>query len=326
MATPVGSGPAVEPGSDAPTAPESDASEPDAPKVILVMLATGKQGSAVVHALARANDPTPAFTILAQTRDPASAKSRALGALPNVRLLQGTADAPAALFAAAGVPVHGVFSVQQSVDNPGGVAGELVQANALADAAAQAGVRHFVYASVNFGGVEGDRTEVPHFESKRLAELHLRTAHPTLRVTLLRLVTFMDQLVLGAPSSTTTRLTKIMFLTQLKPAVRLQFIAVSDIGRVAARVFADPAHYVGKTVNLAGDARTPGELDAGWRAVFGKDKGMRPRMLGGGLLAWAVGFFDEVGFDVDILALRAEFPELKDWETFLRTEVQAAAS
>jgi hypothetical protein len=55
--------------------------------------------------------------------------------------------------------------VQQSVENPKGVTGETVEANTLADAAAKHDVKHFVYASVNFGGVEGKKTYVPQYAS-----------------------------------------------------------------------------------------------------------------------------------------------------------------
>ncbi|KAJ7265702.1 NAD(P)-binding protein [Mycena rebaudengoi] len=305
-------------------------------KIVLVMLSTGKQGGAVVRALAKANESTPSDTplpwlILAQTRDPNSAKSKALSSLPGVRLHKGTPTDPLPLFTTAPGPVYAVFSVQQSVDNPKGVTGETVEANTLADAAAKHDVKHFVYASVNFGGVEGKKTYVPHFESKRLAEEHLQAEHPTLPVTILRPATFMDQLVAGDPASAITRVTKIMFLTQLRATTRLQFIACSDIGGVAALVLQNPERYIGKGVDLAGDELSPAELEDGWREVFGEE--MRPKMMGGGVLAWAVRvgmrelrlmfkFFNEIGFNADIPALREQYPELKDWKTFLRGEIK----
>ncbi|KAJ7489037.1 NAD(P)-binding protein [Mycena latifolia] len=295
-ADPVADSPAVGEGSNANS------------KVVLVMLSTGKQGGAVTRALAKVNQSAPGdaapWLILAQTRDITSAKSKALESLPGVRLHKGSPDDPAALFASAPGPVYAVFSVQQSVDNP-------VQANALADAAAKHGVKHFVYTSVNFGGVPGDKTDVPHFESKRLAEAHLKAKHPKLPTTILRPVTFMDQLVAGDPQSATTRVTKIMFLTQLKSTARLQFIACSDIGGVAAMVLQNPERYIGKDVDLAGDQLSPKDLADGWREVFGEE--MRQ-------------FFNEIGFNVDIPALRGQYPELKNWKTFLRTEVQKPTS
>lgn len=146
------------------------------------MLATGKQGTGVIRgtvprvfhpqtvdispiALSQLNDstlPGPApWTILAQTRDASAPKSVALTSLRGVQLVQGTPDAPEALFAAAPGPVYAVYSVQLGLDNPGGLDSEMAQARALADAAAAHGVRHFIYAGANFGGVPGNRTKVP---------------------------------------------------------------------------------------------------------------------------------------------------------------------
>ncbi|KAJ7670782.1 nucleoside-diphosphate-sugar epimerase family protein [Mycena polygramma] len=313
------------------------AEPPSSGKIVIVMLSTGRQGGAVVRALAKGNEAAPSdaipWLILAQTRDPASAKSKALESLRGVRLHKGTPADPAALFTSAPGPVHAVFSVQQSMDNPKGVAQEIVEANALADAAAKHDVKHFVYSSVNLGGV--DNTYVPHFESKRVTEAHLKAAHPNLPTTILRPVTFMDELVHADPDSALACITKIMFLTQLKPSTRLQFVACSDIGGVAALVLANPERYIGRDVDIAGDVLTRDDLDAGWRDVFGVE--LRPKMLGGTALAWAVRagvkelrlmfkFFNDVGFKVDIPALREQYPELKDYRTFLRTEAGSTTS
>ncbi|KAJ6536354.1 hypothetical protein B0H19DRAFT_1004034 [Mycena capillaripes] len=304
-------------------------------KIVLVMLSTGTQGGGVVKALAKANeasgqDPAP-WLILAQTRDPTSTKSKALASLRGVRLHKGTPIDPAVLFNSAPGPVYGVFSVQQSYENPKGIEGEVAEAKALADVAAQHGVKHFVYTSVNFGP-QGPKTYVPHFESKRLVEEYIKSKN--LPTTVLRPTTFMDQLAVGDASSTFARLTKLIMLTQLKPDTRLHFIAASDIGGVAALVFSNPDRYLGQIVDLAGDALTPKNLADGWREVFGVE--MRPQIMGGNALAWAVRagrkelrlmfkFFNEIGYNVDIPALRAQYPELKDWKTFLRTEVPKSA-
>ncbi|KAJ7182975.1 hypothetical protein C8R43DRAFT_1116586 [Mycena crocata] len=98
-----------------------------------------------------------------------------------------------------------------------------------------------------------------------------------------------------------------MFLTQLKPTTRLQLIAINDIRKVAALVLQNP--------EVPWDQLSPKELEDGWREVFEEE--MRPKMLGGAALAWAVrvgrkeigsmfNFFNEVGFNTDIPALHAE--------------------
>ncbi|KAJ7175117.1 NAD(P)-binding protein [Mycena crocata] len=303
---------------------------PSTAKIVLVLLATGKQGGGVVRALARANQAAPEgaepWLILAQTRDPTSAKSVSLAALRGVRLHKGGPDDPAALFSSAPGPVYGVFSVQLSMDNPGGVKLEVVQANALADAAAKHGVKHFVYSSVNFGAVP-EKCYVPHFQSKRYTEAYLKLTHPKLPTTILRPVTFMDEV--AGPDTLLGRVIKLMFLTQLDPNVRLHFVAVSDIGEMAALALQNPDKYLGRTIDLAGDVLNRKELAVVWREVFGED--LRPNQWGGNFLAWAARladteirlmfkFFNEMGFRADIPTLRAEYPGLKDFRTFLRTE------
>jgi uncharacterized protein YbjT (DUF2867 family) len=77
-----------------------------------------------------------------------------------------------------------------------------------------------------------------------------------------------------------------MFLTQLKPETRLQVVAVSDVGKIAALVLQDPERYIGQTFDLGGDHLNTRDFRDGWRVVFGEE--MRPKMLGGAALAWAV--------------------------------------
>ncbi|KAJ7470849.1 hypothetical protein FB451DRAFT_1339756 [Mycena latifolia] len=252
-------------------------------KVVLVMLATGKQGTGLVRGMislplrvcidthvrpqpkvdggAQSGGPLP-FTILAQTRSATGAKSHELAALPGVR------------------------------------------ARALADAAAAYGVKHFVYSAGNFGGTGG--------YGRSPAEAYLRAVHPNLTRTILRPVTFMDELLPGP--STVERITTIMFLCQLLPDTRLQLVAGSDIGRVAALTFAAPEKWVGCVVDVAGDAQTPREMEAGWRTVKGRE--MRPSMVGGSALSWAVESATRdlrlISYDADIAAARELYPEMKD--------------
>lgn len=86
--------------------------------------------------------------------------------------------------------------MQQSFDNPnGGVKGETKQGIQVADEARKAGVQHLVYSSVDFGGLA--KTDIPHFESKRLVEQHieeLQKTHPEFKTTILRPTFFMDNI------------------------------------------------------------------------------------------------------------------------------------
>nr|GAT47008.1 predicted protein [Mycena chlorophos] len=344
---------------------------------IIVMLATGKQGSAVVRALAKANaealaasQPMPWF-ILAQTRNPPSGtpQPNTIFALPGVHGLQGDPTRPHALFEEENLPpdtplpVYGVFSAQQSADNVKGVEGEVVEGKALADAARMYGIQHFVHSSVQFGSAKDRKSIVPHFESKRQIEEYIERTHPILPTTILRPVTFMDQLVIPElahaqdpskpTSSIASRLARLIFANQLKPSTHQQFIAVSDIGAVAALAFAHPDVYLNpkraedgsylgadgrfKEVDLAGDQLSPLELETVWREVFagntqGFDEELRYRgfwlplaakLVGNGMKEVRLMFqwFNDSGFTTDIPALRAAYPGLKDFRTFLEQEV-----
>ncbi|KAJ7676273.1 hypothetical protein B0H17DRAFT_1080382 [Mycena rosella] len=126
-------------------------------------------------------------------------------------------------------------------------------------------------------------------------------------------------------------ITTIIFFCQLTPKTHLQLVATSNIGPVAALAFADPEQWMGRMVDVVGDVLTPREMEAGWRAAKGGE--MHPSMVGGSALSWVIKsatkdlrpmfkFFNEVGYNADIIALREIYPAMKDWQCFLRMEVK----
>ena len=116
------------------------------------------------QALAAINSALPAespdaYKILAVTRSASSDKAQALLSLRGVTLLEGDVNDAQALFHEAAVlglgHIYGVFSILQSMTNPdGGVEGEERQAKAIADEAHRNAVKHFVYSSVDMGGLD----------------------------------------------------------------------------------------------------------------------------------------------------------------------------
>ncbi len=182
-------------------------------------------------------------------QSPAAAALTAAGA----EVVVADMDDPASLgraFAGA----HGVFSVQPAPHDPGAPMGystevEVRWGRNVADAAAAAGVAHLVYASL----VEAEqRTGVPSFDSKWEVERHIRSLG--LPTTVLRPVTFMDGLVLSKDVLDGS------FTHVLDPDTRYQLIGVDDIGAFASLVFAAPEEYVGRSLTIAGDERTPREV------------------------------------------------------------------
>lgn len=219
---------------------------------ILVLGATGQQGGAVARELlARGH------RVRALTRAPDSLAARRL-AERGATVFQGDLDDPASVRSSVS-GARAVFSVHTHV-GPGGVAGERRRGIALAEAAMDAGVDHVVYTSVD--GAERD-SGVPHFQSKWAIEQRLRELGcPT---TVLRPTGFMENFAAHArPESVAGTL---VVRLPLRPGVRLQMIAVADIGVFAADAFERRDDYIGQAVALAGDELTGPEIAAVFQAA-----------------------------------------------------------
>ncbi|MEO6089044.1 MAG: NmrA/HSCARG family protein [Umezawaea sp.] len=216
-------------------------------KIVVVVGATGKQGGATAAHLLAAG-----WHVRALTRNTASPTARAL-ADAGAEVLIADMDDPSSLVRAM-TGAHGVFSVQPAPHDPGAPMGygtetEVRWGRAVADAAKAAGVAHLVYASL----VEAaERTGVPSFDSKWEVERHIAAIGQP--ATVLRPATFMDGLVVSKDVLNGS------FTHLLAPDAKCQLVAVDDIGACAALVFAEPSAYLGRSLAIAGDERTPREL------------------------------------------------------------------
>lgn len=278
---------------------------------VLVVGATGQQGGATARALLSDGWPVHALT-----RDPDSAAAKVLAALGAELVTADLEDTPALVAAMRGL--YGVFSVQNFMT--AGLEGEVRQGQAVAEAAGEAGVSHFVYTSV--GGAER-ASGVPHFESKWAIEQ--RITELGLPATVLRPALFMDNFanaqarwfVLG------------MLQGSLRPSRRVQMIAVDDIGVFAARAFSDPQRWIGRTLELAGDALTISDIGRRLAAAEGDPDREIPSLppdAGGTEMTLMTRWFDEHGHAADIDALRLEHPQLLDLDGWLRRHPLAMGS
>jgi uncharacterized protein YbjT (DUF2867 family) len=108
----------------------------------------------------------------------------------------------------------------------------------------------------------------------------------------------------------------------LSPDRPMQAVAADDIGAFVAMAFADPAAWVGREFELAGDERTLPEyaaaisaargvgveyVQAPWEALRAQSEDLY-RMYD---------FFEREGYAADIDALRAEYPGLKSFDDWL---------
>lgn len=225
-----------------------NANDESAAKTVLVFGATGQQGGAVAAAL-RAK----AWAVRALVRSRGGEKAQALAAM-GVSLVEGDlSDSASIRRAMAGV--HAVFSVQPS-SGQGAAYGvsdetEIRYGKAVADIAAEMGVQHLVYTSVNAAGPE--KTGMGHFDSKSEIEAHIRSLG--LDSTIIRPSPFMDLMMLPGMG-----LDQGLFTFFMRPGQTLQCIAVQDIGRIVATIFSDPQRFVGRTIEIAGDEVTGADL------------------------------------------------------------------
>lgn len=218
---------------------------------ILVFGATGRQGGAVAKALRQARWPMRALV-----RDATALKSLALRAA-GVELVQGSLDDIDAIRAAMR-DVHGVFSVL-----PGNLAEEeeVRTGIAVADLAVANRIEHLVYSS---GASAGDTlTGVARFDAKPRIEAHIRSLSIT--ATIVRPMIFMEMLVQPGFG-----LEKGRFTFFLRPDQAMQLIAVEDIGKFVAAVFADKARFGGQTLKIAGDTVTGRDLETIFTQAAGR--------------------------------------------------------
>lgn len=275
-------------------------------KIIAVTGATGQQGGAVARKLL-----ADGWKVRALTRDLNKPAAQAL-AQAGAELIAGDMDSRSELDAAF-QGAYGVFSVQNFWLPNVGYEGEIRQGKNVADAAKAAGVQHLVYSSV---GSAHRGMGQKHFDSKWVIEQHLHTLD--LPYTILRPVAFFDNFNWERPAISNGTFNGM----GLRSDKERQLIAVEDIAVFAALAFANPNDYVGKTIELAGDALTESELAETFSKVIGRPVKLTPPSSGG----WAseeemkamFNFFNGEAYDADIPALRKLHPGLLTFEQYLR--------
>ena len=281
------------------------ANEQNTEQVFLVTGATGRQGGAVARRLLKRG-----HRVRALTRDPKKPAARALAEMGAEVVGGDLDDHPSVEQALEGT--HGAFAVQNFWE--AGYERETSQGMTLADAAKVQGVKHFVYSSV---GSSYRKTGIAAFDGKWEIEEHIRRIE--LPHTILRPTSLMEDWeemreeiisgTLGQP---------------LDPDKSLQQVSVNDIGAFAAMAFENPEKWIGRELDLAGDESTMVEL----AETFGRVMGQRVeyvqvpwkefREVYGEELAVMYEWFNEVGYEADIVTLRDEYPGLTTFEQYLR--------
>ena len=288
---------------------------PDHDGPVLVIGATGQQGGATARQLLERGRPVHALV-----RDPDSAAAVALRAA-GADLVVGDLDDPGSLRTAM-KGVHGVFLVLTMMVghkiSPAGVVAEERRGKAVADLAQEAGVEHLVYSSLNGAGAHSG---IPYYESKARIEQHLHALG--VPATILRPVSFMDNF--ATYNRPILDDGELVLNLAVRPELPMQLIAVRDIGAFAAIAFDRPDQFLGRTVEIAGDALTPGQIAETFGRVCGLPARFRQTPIAqirafDEQLAQMFTFFNEHPSELSDLAhLRAEHPGLMTLETWLRT-------
>jgi uncharacterized protein YbjT (DUF2867 family) len=275
----------------------------DTNRTILVTGATGKQGGALIDELIGKEWNLRAMT--RHTDGDAARKLRGAG----LQVVYGDLDDPPSLRAALD-GVWGVFGVQNTWE--AGVEREEEQGKRLAQLAGDAGVQHYVYASV---GSAQRNTGIPHFENKWRVEETVRSLNFPSYV-IYRPVFFMENL------TTPWFLNGNAIYSALAPTTVLQMIAVSDIGKYAARAFTDAEQLNGRSFDIAGDAKTMPQAAEILGRAFGRNityvqiplEDVRKNSED---FAIMLDWFNRVGYDADIDGIAREFgiapTRLEDW-------------
>ncbi|MFQ5543249.1 MAG: NmrA/HSCARG family protein, partial [Nitrospiria bacterium] len=258
-------------------------------ETILVTGATGQQGGTVVRHLLRQGE-----AVRALTRTPSKATDlKQLG----VEVVEGNLSDRTSLDAAL-KGIKKVFLVTTFFEE--GMDAEVRQGITMVDAAKAAGVEHLVFSSV---GSAHRKTSIPHFETKWQIEQHIQKIG--LPATILRPTAFMENFgTFWQPSP------QGVLMVPLRPATKLQMIALQDIGKFAAAAFLRPAEFIGQAIDLAGDELTMPEAASLLSSPMGRS--VEFQQLADDQAEAAVGsdfarmfrWFNEIGYDVDIPTLK----------------------
>jgi uncharacterized protein YbjT (DUF2867 family) len=269
--------------------------------MITVLGATGGQGGAVTQALLASGQG-----VRAVVRDPAQPRARRL-AEQGVDVAAGDLSDPASLTTAFDGS-SAAFAVTTPFES--GTDAEVRQGQAIIEAAGRAGLAHLVLASV----ASADRsTGIPHFESKARIERSL--AEAGLPATVIAPTYFFENTLGGLDEIAQGTLSLAV------PAdTPLQQVARRDLGAVAAAMIDDPERWIGRRVEVAGDAPTPRQMAQAITAAAGGPVEYRHvpldlvRQANADMGAMFT-FLTETGYAVDIPALRADFPDI-GWTSF----------
>jgi uncharacterized protein YbjT (DUF2867 family) len=232
-------------------------------KIIAVIGATGAQGGGLARAIL--DRPDSGFAARAVTRNTGSDKAKALAARGAELVVADLDDVASLRDAFAGA--YGAYCVTNFWEHFSPEK-ELAQARNLAEAAAAAGLKHVIWSTLEdtrrWVPLDDDRMptlmkqyKVPHFDAKGEADHFFTDAG--LPVTFLLTSFYWDNLIYFG-SGPKRAPDGMLHLTLPMGDAQLPGIAAEDIGRCALSILRQPEKYIGKTVGIAGEHLSGGEM------------------------------------------------------------------
>ncbi|KAJ3341105.1 hypothetical protein HDU93_005737 [Gonapodya sp. JEL0774] len=282
---------------------------------ILITGATGTQGGAALSAMRRDQDLCARYTLLALTRNPDSAKAKAL-AEQGVQVVKGDLTDKAAMERAfAGV--WGVYLVTDPQSN-GGAKKEVEMGVNAVDIAFKAGVSYIVFASG--GGINADAMKVqfPFYWSKQQIQARICSLSWPVGWSIIGPTGFMENFEMQGPMSKGT------LVSLGKPDQKMHWISARDIGVFVAMAFDRVEEFKGRKVDIAGDELSNDECAAilsqltGVKWKYYRIPNFVLRFISSDLYQMGRAFDQFITTEIDIAALRTLHPGLqtfKDWCT-----------
>ncbi len=242
--------------------------------LIAVVGATGAQGGGLVRAIL--DDPSQRFRVRAITRNPSSAKARALAARGAEVVAADISDESSVARAFAGAA--GAFCVTFYWDHLSPER-ELSEAQGLARAAKQARVPHVIWSTLEdtreWVPLADNRMptlmghyKVPHFDAK--GEANATFVELGVPTTLLQTSFYWDNFIYFG-SGPKRGPDGVLALTMPMGDKKLPGIAAEDIGRCALGVFAQPAEFIGRTIGIVGENLTGAQMAAKMTRALGQE-------------------------------------------------------
>lgn len=311
-------------------------------RTILVIGATGAMGRPIVRTLLA--DRQNNWHIRVFTRNPESSHAQELLAMGTddnrIELFQGNINDLASLEAAM-KGIYGVFC-NTNFWGQSSVKAEREQGLQALEIARQAGVKHFVYSSLDSCiTLSNGRIPVPHFDSKAAVEHEINwrrseefmlqesdgwySKHVTVLVTLPYMENF-KQFAAPEPGKLVDGREGVIFKLPMSDAP-WPMVALDDIAFFTAHVFAHPEKWSGQTLAIEGESLTFAEIAAIFEKVTGIPAEYRPMTLeeyaAQGLpnahdVINMLRFFIEYRLPRNLQSLKRIHPELINFEQWLR--------